>query len=315
MTGVPVAALELVYPADGTYVPKSDYLVIKGGGKPLLDGLSIEINGIKSEVFDITSEKYRAAFGDFLIVEPDFDPGENLIVLEGYVAGRMTDKVSAKVFFLKDPTEAPPGAYRPYVMHLPEREALCAQCHNMAPTASSLAGVAAPVNPCASCHARGLNRKHVHGPAGVYQCTYCHDEKSTPAKYQVKPQADISLCGDCHSDKVADFRKNKFIHGPIEAGMCLVCHDAHATNEVAQLIMPVNELCLGCHQGVDSDVHVLRGISSGKSHPLKGDVDPSNPGRSLSCASCHNPHGGMSKKLFVRDVTDRMLLCRVCHQK
>ena len=311
----PVSALELVYPADGTYVVRSDYLVIKGGETPLLDGISIEINGIKSDVFDLTGEQYRAAFGEFLIVEPDLDPGENHIVVEGYLAGRPEARTSARVFFLKDETATPPAAFGPYLMHLPEREALCAKCHNMTPTAKALAGVAAPANPCAGCHARMLNRKHVHGPAGVYQCTYCHDEKSKPAKYRVKPQSDAAMCNDCHSDKLEEFRKNKFVHGPIEAGMCLVCHDAHATDHPAQLIRPVNQLCLGCHEGIDTAVHVLRGVSSGKSHPLEGKVDPSTPGRAFTCASCHNPHGGMGEKLFVRNVVERMVLCKECHKK
>ncbi|NJC89145.1 MAG: cytochrome C [Desulfuromonas sp.] len=314
MSSGPAVALELIYPADGTYVLRSDYLIVRGGDNPVLDGISIEINGIKSDVFTVSNPQYRTAFGDFLIVEPDLDPGENLIVVEGYADGKPPLKTSAKVFFLKDLAAVPPKGYQPYVMHVPEREALCVKCHNMTPTAKALAGVTA-TNPCASCHARMLNRKHVHGPAGVYQCTYCHDEKSAPAKYQVKPQSDLSLCGDCHSDKVEEFRKNKFVHGPIEAGMCLVCHDSHATDEIAQLNQPVNVLCLSCHEGVDTAVHVLRGISSGKSHPLQGSVDPSNSGRSFSCASCHNPHGGMGEKLFVRDISDRMLLCRVCHQK
>lgn len=311
----PAAALELVYPADGTYVVRSDYLIIKGGVDPRFDGISIEINGVKSDVFDLTGAQYREAFDDFLIVEPELDPGENLLVIEGYVAGRMEARASAKVYFLKDPTATPPGGYRPYVMHLPEREALCAKCHNMTPTAKALAGVTAPVNPCASCHARMLNRKHVHGPAGVFQCTWCHEPGSKPAGYQVKPQSDAAMCNDCHSDKLAEFRKNKFVHGPIEAGMCLVCHDAHATDHNAQLIMPVNQLCLGCHQGIDASIHVLRGVGSGKSHPLQGSIDPSTPGRAFTCASCHNPHGGRGEKLFVRDIDERMLLCKVCHQK
>lgn len=312
----PAWALELVYPADGTYVIKSNYLIVKGGDDPRLDGISIAINGIDSDILDISGKEYRDAFGDFLVVEPDLDPGENRIVVKGYAAGRIAAQVEAKVYFHRDPAAGdPPAAYRPFVMHLPEREAACAPCHDMNPTAKALAGVSADTNPCGSCHARMLNRKHVHGPAGVYQCTYCHDPKSTPARYQVKPQADIALCGDCHDDKIAEFRKNKFVHGPIEAGMCLVCHDSHATDNPAQLHLPPNVLCLNCHEGTDKGVHVVAVVGTGRSHPLQGEVDPSTPGRAFTCASCHNPHGGMGEKLFVRDVTDRMMLCRVCHQK
>ena len=313
--GSMAAALEIVYPADGAAVTRSNYLVIKGGDSPPLDGMSIEINGVKSEVLDLSRPQYRATFADFLIVEPDFDPGENLIVVEGYAGGKQETKASARIFFQKDPMASVPDNYQPGVMHLAEREALCVKCHNMTPSATDLAGDSAATNPCGSCHARMLRRNHVHGPAGVYQCTYCHEQGSQPAKYRVAEQSDAALCGDCHSDKLADFRKNKFVHGPVAAGLCLVCHDPHASNEVAQLNMPVNQLCLNCHEGVDTKVHVLRGISSGKSHPLSGEVDPSTPGRMFTCVSCHDPHGGMSEKLFVRGVADRMALCRVCHKK
>ena len=317
LQAVPVSALslELLYPADGTYVVKSDYLVIKGPESPLLDGISIEINGVKSDVFDLTGAEYRQAFGEFMIVQPEFDPGVNNIVVEGYLAGKAEARAVARVYFLNDSMSSPPAEFRAETVHRPEFEAKCARCHNMDPNAKALAGVAAPTNPCAGCHARMLDRPHVHGPAGVYQCTYCHEEGSKPAKYRVRPQPDVELCGDCHSDKVEEYRKGKFVHGPIEAGMCLVCHDPHATENIAQLHQPVNELCLGCHAGVDTKVHVLRGLSSGKSHPLSAPNDPSTPGRPFTCVSCHNPHSGAADKLFVRGIEDRMQLCRICHQK
>ena len=308
-------SLELLYPADGTHVVKSDYLIIRGSENPMFDGISIEINGVKSEVFDLSGAEYRQAFGEFLIVQPEFDPGVNNIVIEGYLAGKSEARAVARVYFHKDHLIAPPEDFRAEAVHRPEFEAKCIRCHNMEPTPGALAGVAAPANPCAGCHARMLDRNHVHGPAGVYQCTYCHEEGSKPTKYRVKPQPDVELCGDCHSDKVEEYRKSPFVHGPIEAGMCMICHDPHATDNIAQLNQPVNELCLGCHAGVDTKVHVLRGLSSGKSHPLGGGNDPSAPGKLFSCASCHNPHGGKSGKLFVRGVEDRLELCRLCHQK
>ena len=96
-------------------------------------------------------------------------------------------------------------------MHTPQREALCLPCHNMNPTSEQLGESSAEANPCGSCHYRMLQRKYVHGPAGVYECTFCHDPASKPSRY--KPVGgDIQICMECHDDKFEEFQNNKFSH-------------------------------------------------------------------------------------------------------
>lgn len=307
-------ALELVYPADKTYFPRSNFLIIKGGATPPLEGMTIEINDAKSDVIDISGADYKGAFADFLILQPEFDPGRNRIVIEGYAGGKQVSDLTAEVYYLDgDPSAMPPAGFAPFVMHLPEKEALCAPCHNMDPDSVELRAETQDLNPCASCHSRMLNTEHVHGPAGVYRCAYCHQPDSTPAKYQVR-QDDSRLCNECHQDKVRAFNTNKFVHGPVGAGLCSVCHDAHASDHPAQLLAPVNTICLGCHIDIAEDVHVVRGVG-GKGHPLDGVPNPAYPGRELSCAGCHDPHGGMSKHLFQYGITSRFSLCQKCHAK
>jgi predicted CXXCH cytochrome family protein len=307
-------SLEIVYPEDKTYFIRSDFLIIKGGEAPRLDGMSIEINGAKSDIIDISGADYRAAFADFLILQPEFDAGKNRIAVEGYAAGKKVSSAAAEVYYLDgDPSAIPPAGLKPFTMHLPEKEKLCAPCHNMDPDKAELRAESEELNPCASCHRRMLNEEHVHGPAGVYRCGYCHSPESRPARYRVRAH-DAELCNECHLDKVKEFRTNKFVHGPVGAGLCSVCHDSHASAQVAQLLAPINELCLGCHDGVTKDIHVVRGVG-GKGHPLKGVPDPSNPGRELSCASCHDPHGGNAAPLFQRGIASRFSLCQICHLK
>jgi predicted CXXCH cytochrome family protein len=313
LTCGPAAALELLYPLDGTYVTRSSYLVIKGGTDPLLTGMSVEINGVASDVIDISGEEYRAAFGDMLILEPIFDPGENHIVIEGFLNQEKMATVTADVFYSARFDASPPEGLPRELFHLPEREAPCAACHNMDPGPAELATPDPRRNACAACHARMLNRKHVHGPAGVYECTYCHQLDSTPNKYQVRP-GDASLCLECHEEKLDEFRQAQFVHGPIEADLCLVCHDAHASDEPAQLVAPAYELCTACHERVGKEPHVVRG-SVGKRHPLQGVVNPAGRGEDLSCASCHNPHSGPTKEMFRWGITSRMSLCSKCHNK
>ncbi len=306
-------ALELIYPEDGTFVVRSDFMIVKGGAEPPLDGLTIEINGLKSGLIDISNPEYKKIFADFLILEPEFEPGKNSISLEGYAQGEVVRKVAGEIYFLKDPYGLPPSGYRPYVMHTPQREALCAPCHNMSPTPQQLQISSADQNPCGSCHKRMLDKKQVHGPAGVFRCTTCHDPNSKPSKYKTSGGNEES-CAKCHTDKVASFKTARFVHGPVAVGLCSVCHDSHASDHPAQMHGPINDVCSSCHANVDLNRHVVSGIM--RPHPLQGVADPSRPGRELSCSSCHNPHSGASKVFFEEKyAASTMMLCQKCHNK
>jgi predicted CXXCH cytochrome family protein len=307
------SAVQLLYPLDGTYVTKSNYLVIKGGTDPYLSGFSIEINGVESDIIDVTSEAYRAAFGDMLILEPLFDPGVNKIVVEGYLGGEKMSSASATVFYHNQLDKAPPNDFTPEAFHSPEREEPCAACHNMQPSSVDLANPDPRTNPCGSCHVRMISRKHVHGPAGVFECTYCHDTDSLPNKYQARP-GDADLCVECHEDKLDEYLQAEFVHGPVDAGLCLVCHDPHAGDEPMQLVLPAFELCSSCHEKIASEPHVTRG-SVGKKHPVRGVTNPAGNGEDLSCASCHNPHSGATSALFRWGLDSRFSLCAKCHNK
>ena len=297
-------ALKIIYPQDGTYVTKSNYLIVQGGEDPLLDGMTIEIGGIKSDVIDLSSEEYRTLYGDKLVVEPIFDPGENKIVVEGYLRGNKVASVQASVYFLADDTMAPPQNYRKEVFHLGAREEPCAECHNMQPNKAQLHDPNPNNHPCASCHARMLNRSHVHGPAGVYDCVQCHDSDSQPNKHQVS-SVDEGLCMDCHEGQ----NSMPFLHGPVAVDLCVICHDAHASDQPAQMIFETNQLCVGCHANMSKTAHVVSG------HPLAGPSNPAQPEKKFNCSSCHNPHGGESEYYFIDGVKSRMQLCVKCHKK
>lgn len=308
-------AIEIIYPADKTVVLRSNYLIIKAGDKPALEELIIDIHGEASEPLDISSEEYKEAFADFLILEPTWDPGKNTIIVKGLVGGKVVATAKAEIFYNShaDPIAIVPQGFKPYVLHTPEKESLCAPCHNMNPTAAELRGATAENNPCASCHARMFDKKYVHGPEGVFQCVDCHDSKSKPQRWQISKD-ELTLCGECHVDKIDDFKKNAFVHGPVATGNCVVCHNPHASDQPAQLNAATNLLCSGCHSVIKEGEHVVRGVA-GKGHPLANEKDLRQPNKTLSCASCHDPHGGAGSVFFVGNITNRFILCQECHKK
>ncbi len=306
----PTLALEIFYPADGTYVIHSDFLIIKAG--PNVDGVTLEIGGEKSDLLDMSSAEYREAFQDFLIVQPNWDPGKNLVKVEAYKGEKKVAEKQADFYFQANPNEPPPKNYQRFVMHKPEQEVFCAGCHNMNPTQDQLRMMGAD-NPCASCHKRMLEHSNIHGPAGAWQCAYCHEAESQPSRYAPRKFTG-DLCYECHEDMADELKNFKFVHGPVEVGQCNLCHDSHASDFPSQIITKTNQLCLGCHEGIDTSGHVGRGVG-GASHPLSGIADPSRPYRDLSCTGCHDPHGGAVEYLFQQGISSRMQLCQVCHKK
>lgn len=303
-------ALEIIYPADQTSIVRSNYLILKGG-EPMVEAIDISVNGHASGLIDISDPEYREAFQDMVILEPEFDPGKNTIKVDGYAAGKKIASASADIYLLGLREEAPKG-FPPFVMHLPAKEALCAPCHNMKPSADELRR-AGPDNPCAACHRKMTEEKHVHGPVGVYQCLDCHDGASTPARYRA-PVGDGALCNPCHFDKAEQFAARKFIHGPVQVGQCQWCHDPHGSAHPAQMVQATNDLCLQCHEPIGKSTHVVRGVG-GQGHPLTGVRNPLNAERPFSCAACHDPHAGAVGSLLAQGQTGRFALCQLCHKK
>lgn len=308
------AALKIVVPADGAILASPRHLIVKAGDRADIDGLAVSINGVDSDIIAISSPEYRKTFRDLLILQADFDPGENRIVVKGYAGSKVVAEVRAQVY-LQSEFETPPARYRPQPFHVAEREVLCQGCHhNLNPTAKELLSPNPAKHPCASCHAGIIDQKHVHGPAGAFECGSCHNPDSKPARYAVA-DPDGRFCLECHQDKYDEFRAAKFMHGPVQIGACLLCHDPHASDTLAQVRGPVNASCLRCHEKVKPGDHVVRGIS-GRGHPLEGPVNPEDQTRPFHCSSCHDPHSGQGKQ-YLRGgfAASNMSFCQKCHKK
>ena len=304
-------ALEILYPGEGTYINRSEALVIKAGAG--VDGLVIELAGDASDLIDISGEQYRATFKDMLILRPEFEAGKNQVKVRGYRQGEKVAEDEVNFFLRSDQLAPPPEGFSRFLMHVPEKEAVCAECHDMNPSEAAISQPSPRQNPCVTCHRGMLRPEWSHGPAGAYECGSCHELQNEKGKFRER-EIHADLCTECHLDIVNAYMREEYVHGPVEAGLCNTCHDSHATQYRGQLVAEANELCLGCHELIDDSVHVGRGVS-GRPHPLSGPKDPSRIGRRFDCTGCHNPHGAKSKNYYQFGVTGRMQLCQGCHRK
>jgi predicted CXXCH cytochrome family protein len=184
----------------------------------------------------------------------------------------------------------------------------CAVCHD--PHSSDQAKlVAKPTiqETCFLCHQDDLSgRRVIHAPV-VKGCDQCHDPHGAPSRFALKAGEGKAACYKCH--KPVDAGKVK--HAALERYGCTGCHDPHGTANGAMLPKKVNAVCTGCHPGQTDGRHVTMILSGG--HVVGGDLrDPRRAGRDFSCASCHNPHGSDSPRLFYYGATS-MEACAWCH--
>lgn len=308
------AAVQFIYPVSKSWVARSGHLIFKLNQLDMTV-VRVTVNGLSSDLIDVASPEYRKLFQDFFIAQALWDKGINTVQIDLFKGGQKLESASTEVYYTGgDTTAVAPPEFVSNKMHVPEKEIFCVGCHKMNPTPAQMNSTNPKANPCAGCHQKMLNEKYVHGPIGTYSCGYCHTNAGTP-KHAV-PKRGSALCYECHADMATQINKFKIKHGPVEAGMCEACHDPHGSPNEAQLIKPVNELCLSCHGHIMKSYHVIRAVDGG-GHPIKGKKDPSRTasGRDMSCISCHNPHGGEFRYYFVNKSENRLDLCQQCHNK
>ena len=185
---------------------------------------------------------------------------------------------------------------------------------------------------CYGCHAKAAFEKTVVHAALGMGCTSCHNPHSSKNGKLLLSEAP-ELCFTCH-DKTLFSKKT--IHSPVAGGMCLTCHVPHASDEVALLANKPYDLCLTCHSEIAEKPHAVSGFT-GASHPLGPNkagkrkskknassepsetsntiMDPSRPGRTFYCGSCHEPHSTESPRLFRFNAKSSMGLCGNCHKR
>lgn len=134
---------------------------------------------------------------------------------------------------------------------------------------------------------------------------------------------DSTECLECHSEKI----EKAFLHGAVGAE-CLFCHGDHEaeTGFPYNLLDEINKVCFVCHNDFPDSAYPPEEITPGGQrdghpvygHPTLGLKDPVYPEKAFTCASCHNPHGAPSRKLFRYKYSKIGTpyggnLCYVCH--
>jgi predicted CXXCH cytochrome family protein len=236
------------------------------------------------------------------------------------------------------------------VMHGPVAAGDCATCHVVGTaggrrriTLKSGASGRDTAALCVTCHQEitdRLKQPHRHAPVAAGHCTACHDAHGSPFRFQL-PAEGNRACTKCHED-IAQALAQSHVHAPAAAS-CQICHDPHGTSSPAQLRTAGNAVCLSCHVDVPVDVSAVEGglmfgrrladgierliatgprilldgaLASGHptiAHPVAERPDPTARGRTLGCASCHNPHGSAGPKLLRFGATGVSSLCIRCH--
>ncbi|MBI5015397.1 MAG: hypothetical protein HZB55_07880 [Deltaproteobacteria bacterium] len=198
----------------------------------------------------------------------------------------------------------------PYV-HGPAAVYACFSCHEAGYRPARFGQKLRQPASCAGCHtdlmARVLGGKRfVHGPVAAGDCTACHDPHGGKTTTLLRASV-AELCRSCHeSTERGTWAVG--LHGRLP---CTRCHDPHGSSAPSLTVDEGNALCVRCHVTSSRDVlgHALFG------HPLAGGPDPSMPGRTFGCLSCHPPHGlrDVSKRHIGGDVDAQRTFCMTCH--
>lgn len=165
---------------------------------------------------------------------------------------------------------------------------------------------------CFNCHDAGAFTKTVqHPPIAGGMCLSCHDPHASSVAKLLK-QSIPDLCFTCHDQ--GPFSKS-VQHAPAAGGMCTTCHAPHSGEIEKLLVTKLPDLCTTCHDQMTSGRHVMRGFGPNDRHPLQDRPDPSRPGTTISCVSCHHPHASDRARLFQGQQSAQPNVCDHCHRK
>ena len=306
-----VSGLSIIIPPDKSSVESSVISVVLNGWQTMVDEIAISVNNHKQDVTAKKFDRYDMCYNGIRL-----SYGMNNITIIGYKNGRKVHELTTRVFFRSDlspPANNAPDGFKKYLFHTGENEKKCFPCHELDFRKTGEQQEGPDQSPCYVCHKMILSGyKFVHGPAAVWSCFMCHDGKSRNPKLTVTSPVS-QFCANCHENS---WDAKKYRHAPTAAGSCTACHNPHAADKPYFLRMSAGDLCLSCHEEIPTRPHVISSVSSENGHPLNNRPDPLKPGESLTCTSCHNPHGGNSSVFLngYNEAKSMKFFCMSCHK-
>lgn len=122
-----------------------------------------------------------------------------------------------------------------------------------------------------------------HGPAQKHTDSASADDIRNPAK--LAAAAADKLCLTCHLNQSTHVGRLASGHFKDQVS-CTTCHKVHANGPagmVPRTASAINQLCEGCHTGVQAQ--------------FERPVHHKLPEEAMSCVDCHNPHGTMRRAM------------------
>ena len=300
-----VTGLVVAQPPENSIVQSGMLIVVLKGATGLVDEIQISVNNRKQTLAPKTFKQDLVCYDGIRL-----SYGLNSVKVSGFKNNKKTEEITRQVFYQDDLSTGSisiPAGFKAYRFHINENEKACSSCHGL--DFRKAEDPQDPLrSPCYQCHKKMLSEySFTHGPSAVWSCLMCHDRKAkTPKLAVASPVAPI--CGGCHE---ISWEKKKYQHAPTAAGACTTCHNPHAEDRQYFLRKETVELCASCHEEILSRPHVINSFSGNGGHPLRYRPDPSHPGKYLTCASCHNPHGGNSS-VFLNNYDESMPMKRFC---
>lgn len=304
----PVFAAEfsVLWPPDNFLTAAATVRIIIEAQSGKADTIRLQVNQQTVANVALKDKAFEEKFGGMVHKILSLQKGKNLVKIEALAGGKVLETKEINLVFknIRQSDVTVPEGFVNKRFHIPTQEAGCA-CHTLDSQEADKLPKQASDSTCYTCHYDKTRVLYLHGPVGAFQCLACHNPKDPQQKNKVIAR-DAELCYKCHELKEKEFKK-KFIHGPLGTGKCEICHDAHGSNYPYWLFAKVNDVCFNCH-GKGFANHPIAG------HPTDNLRDPSRKGKTLSCASCHDPHASDNRR-FLSLATDYMGTCRKCHRK
>jgi predicted CXXCH cytochrome family protein len=123
-----------------------------------------------------------------------------------------------------------------------------------------------------------------------------------------------AVCFRCHSRDQWKGRNPHQQAAEKKTG-CTLCHAADPDfGDTDSFVADINIVCLACHDGAKHPGNTSHTVTLTAAMPAVPEFMPLGPGRSVTCATCHNPHAGTPAGHRLRGAKEATTFCLQCHK-